>query len=585
MKTDAKMISGLFFRLLPAQILLVAVGSINSLIDGAMAGNAMGPLAMAAIGLYAPFVKIVETVNGVFLGGSQILCGQFLGKNQIERTRGVFSLDMTLMTVLAAVLTAAGLLAPRFIAGILGADPEAMAGLADYIAGMAPGILPWLLSMQLTGFLQIEQQQNRTYFGMGVMAAVNLGLDYLFLYRLQMGMLGLGLATSISYWAVLLVLGTYYMTGKATISFRLKGMLRSDLGKIIAIGFPGAIVTFCLAVRGIILNALLLRYAGNDGVSALSALNTCGGLLFAISAGLGAATRLLVSIYIGEEDPVSLGIVMRTALIKGVAMVCGAAAVTFVLARPLTGLFFSDPGSEVYRLTVLLFRIFPFCMPLSAINVVMTNYFQSSSRIKIVNVLSVMDGVVGTVLSSLLLAPFMGAAGVWLAHVLNGIFTLIAVVVYSRMVRGKMPRTIDDLLALPEGFGVAEDQRLDISIHNTTEVTDTSRLVIEFCKRVGIDARRTMYAGLCMEEMAGNIVEHGFSDGKKHMVDVRVVNRAEGLLLRIKDDCRAFDPKEKLALIDPEDVTHNIGLRMVQRLAKDLSYSNVMGLNVLTILL
>ncbi len=88
-----------------------------------------------------------------------------------------------------------------------------------------------------------------------------------------------------------------------------------------------------------------------------------------------------------------------------------------------------------------------------------------------------------------------------------------------------------------------------------------------------------------MEEMAGNIVEHGFTDKKTHIVDIRVVNRADGLLLRIKDDCRAFDPKEKLALIDPEDVTHNIGLRMTQRLAKDLSYSNILGLNVLTILL
>jgi anti-sigma regulatory factor (Ser/Thr protein kinase) len=204
---------------------------------------------------------------------------------------------------------------------------------------------------------------------------------------------------------------------------------------------------------------------------------------------------------------------------------------------------------------------------------------------KIVHVLSIMDGVAGTVLSSLILAPVLGAAGVWIAHVLNGVYTLAAVVVYSCMHRRKIPHSIEDLLAIPEDFGVAEDQRLDISIHNETEVTETSQLVMDFCRRVGIDAKRSIYAGLCMEEMAGNIVEHGFTDGKDHMVDVRVVNRPEGLLLRIKDDCRAFNPKEKLELIDPEDVTHNIGLRMAQRFARELSYSNVLGLNVLTILL
>ena len=585
MKTDSKMISNLFFKLLPVQIMLVAIGSINSLIDGAIAGNYIGPIAMAMIGLYAPAIKIIETINGVLLGGSQILCGQFLGKNQIDRTRSVFSLDMTVLILLSVVLTVMCVSMPHLIAGMFGADIETKQGLSAYILGMAPGILPWIMTMQLTAFLQIEQQQNRIYAGMAVMAVVNLGLDYLLICVLHMGMLGLGLATSVSYWAVFFVMGSYYFTKKATIKYRRQGIVWSDIKDILKIGFPGAIVTFCLAVRGIILNALLLHYAGNDGVSALSALNTCGGLLFAISAGLAAATRLLVSIYIGEEDRASLIAVMRTALVKGVAMVCAAAVLVFVLARPISGIFFDDPASNVYRLTVLLFRIYPFCMPLSAITVIMINYFQSSSRMKIVHVLSFMDGVAGTVLSSLILAPIMGAVGIWIAHVLNGVYAIIAVVVYAYIVNIRFPVTLEKLLAIPDDFGVAEDQRLDISIHNEKEVTDTAQLVMEFCRKVGIDAKHAMYAGLCMEEMAGNIVEHGFPDGKRHLVDVRVVNRADGLLLRIKDDCRAFDPNEKLAMIDPEDVTHNIGLRMVQRFAKEMSYSNVLGLNVLTILL
>ena len=77
MKTDANMISGLFFRLLPVQILLVAVGSVNSLIDGAMAGNLIGPVAMAVIGLYAPAIKIIETINTVLLGAPRSSADSF----------------------------------------------------------------------------------------------------------------------------------------------------------------------------------------------------------------------------------------------------------------------------------------------------------------------------------------------------------------------------------------------------------------------------------------------------------------------------------------------------------------------------
>ena len=62
-----------------------------------------------------------------------------------------------------------------------------------------------------------------------------------------------------------------------------------------------------------------------------------------------------------------------------------------------------------------------------------------------------------------------------------------------------------------------------------------------------------------------------------------MVYKEEELVLRITDNCRAFDPQEKLALIDPDDITKNIGLRMVSRISRRMLYSNMLGLNVLTI--
>ncbi|MBR3151185.1 MAG: hypothetical protein IKF46_04300, partial [Erysipelotrichaceae bacterium] len=55
------------------------------------------------------------------------------------------------------------------------------------------------------------------------------------------------------------------------------------------------------------------------------------------------------------------------------------------------------------------------------------------------------------------------------------------------------------------------------------------------------------------------------------------------VILRIKDDCVPFDPGERQKLTDNEDISKNIGLRMVFRMAKDIKYQNILGLNVLTI--
>lgn len=84
--------------------------------------------------------------------------------------------------------------------------------------------------------------------------------------------------------------------------------------------------------------------------------------------------------------------------------------------------------------------------------------------------------------------------------------------------------------------------------------------------------------------MAGNIVSYGFKDNEKHHVDIRVVAK-DGIILRIRDDCREFDPKKYLEQFSPEDKTKNIGIRMIAGIAKDMTYRRNAGINTLLIVI
>ena len=109
--------------------------------------------------------------------------------------------------------------------------------------------------------------------------------------------------------------------------------------------------------------------------------------------------------------------------------------------------------------------------------------------------------------------------------------------------------------------------------------------MIDFCERRGIDRRRAFLAGLSLEEMAGYIVQHGFvGDKRRHLADIRVVHGESDVILRLRDNCFAFDPMERVKLMDrSDDGVSNIGIRMIHGLAKDVQYQNLLGLNVLTI--
>ena len=172
----------------------------------------------------------------------------------------------------------------------------------------------------------------------------------------------------------------------------------------------------------------------------------------------------------------------------------------------------------------------------------------------------------------------------YIANVLNGVVTALFVVVYAAFKIRHFPRNIEELMALPEDFGASEQERLDLSVKCMDDVVNISEEIQFFCLERGIDDRRAHLAGLALEEMAGNIVDYGFeADRKKHTVDVRVVHREDEVLLCIKDDCVKFDPDEFVKMTGKgEDLTKNIGLRIVFRIAKEVKYQNVLGLNVLT---
>ena len=81
------------------------------------------------------------------------------------------------------------------------------------------------------------------------------------------------------------------------------------------------------------------------------------------------------------------------------------------------------------------------------------------------------------------------------------------------------------------------------------------------------------------------MVEHGFhKDNKKHhTVDVRVMHKEGDIILRIRDDCKSFDPSSYVKMMDPGENGKNAGIQLVYKIAREVRYQNLLGLNMLTI--
>lgn len=573
-----------FFKMLPVQILIFAMASVNSLVDGAVAGRFLDATAVGVIGLYYTVVRILDATGAVLVGGSSVICGRFMGAGDLQKTNGVFRLNLTVTFLVGACFSLISFLFPRELASLLGADASLAPALATYIAGYAIGIVPQLLSQQLSMFLQLERQNKRGYTGVGVMIVSNILLDLVFVAALDMGIFGLALATALSYWLYFLVLIPYYFTKQAQLRFSLRDVLWEELMPLIKTGLPGAILIFCFAIRALVLNRLLLSIDGSDGLAANSAFNMVNGLVISFCTGTGSVVRTMSSISIGEEDRDAIRDIVKTGLTKAFLISLAISACLFVVSPFITLMFFSDPGTHVYQITLLNFRFYCISLPIILILEVFQNYLQASGHKGFVIFLAVFDGFVSVTAIAVILAPFLGVTGVWAAMPAGNFIVVIVILLYIAVRIHKIPRCLNDLLVLPDDFGAAENEHLILTVTDRGEVSSAAEKVQRFCEGLGVPEKTAFYAALSTEEMAGNIVQHGFpADNDRHEIQIRVIKKEDGILLRIKDNCIPFNPKERAEHMQGGDPVKNIGLRMVMRLANELNYQNLLGLNVLTV--
>ncbi|MBQ9010938.1 MAG: ATP-binding protein [Clostridia bacterium] len=581
---ENRMLTRLVFRLLPVQIMIVAMGSINSLVDGVVASRCISPTMVGVVGLYYSMLRVMEAIGAVLLGGTSVLCGRYMGRGEIEKTSGVFSLNLTVTLLTGTVLTAVSVAAPDVVARVLGANQELEEALVYYILGYSIGIIPQLLSQQLAFFLQLERASKTGYLGVAAMILMNTGLDILFVGVWKMNLWGLALATSVSNWVYFLILFQHYLGKDRQLAFHPRRASWHELPELLKIGFSGALLVFCLTIRSIVINRVLLRFSGGDALSSMTAFNMISGILLALPLGMGAVVRMLTSVFVGEEDGKAIQNLISVSLGQVMLMVALIGAAVFLFSHGLAHLYFADTSSQVFHQTWLLFRIYSICIPMVLFCAVSANYFQAVGRIAFVNVVSVFDGFLSMVIPALLLAPRLGATGVWLSLPIGIAMTALLGPLYSIISCRRIPRCLSEWLLLHQVLKEEGCPRFEGFVQRMEDVTVLSEKAGEFCLCHGIERVRSSYCALCVEEMAGNIVRHGFRNSHHgHSAQVRILIKKREVLLRMKDDGIPFNPRERAELLSGEKPYEHIGIRMIFKLASEVEYQNLMGLNVLSI--
>ena len=568
-----------YYSFVVVSILSSLTATAGMLIDNIIVGRYLGTEALGAMGIVGPVSLVFSAIGNICSGGGGARAAHALGRGERDKFCRIFTANMLFVLIAGAVLTILGLLFSPGIATLLGAKDALHEPAADYLYGYFIGAVPTIALSAMMSFIRLDGSPKLPLICIGVMSFANIVLDLMMVHVFHLGMFGMALATTISYIFAVATAFTHFLKKDSILRFvKPKGFF-DDLAKTVLTGFPTAISRISDTVKVMLLNNMMVIYVSVAAVTALNVRTTTSNFLGAVVLGIGQAATPTIGMFFGEEDRTAMKDTLKTTLKVGLTINSVLALV--LLAFPA---FFAKllgvTDESLLKMSVMAIRFFGIGMPLQLINTTLLNYYQCTKKVGMATMICVLQSLVYTVVFAFILIRPMGANGVWLAFLLGEILTLLTVILRLSLKNRKTVLNLDSIMMLDENFGGNPKDRLELSIGNSMdEVMMISKGIYKFGTNRNLSRETLNILSLCIEELAGNVVQHAFKPGEKRWLDLTILDKPDKLIVRIRDNGAAFDPVVYLGNGDAK----GFGIRMVQKLSDNIEYRRNMGLNNLII--
>ncbi len=575
---EMTMIRKLIRQMLAAQVLSALTVSVCLLIDNVMIARFLGEEAIAAYSLANPLLLAIGAIGSLLAAGVQVVCGQALGRGSQEEASACFSSATAISLIVSVFFAVLVLLFHPFLARIMGAgkEGELFNHTKDYLAGFSIGAPGSMGALVLVPFMQMAGQSGLLITAVLTMTVMDVGLDLLNVLVFHGGMFGMGLASAISYYAAMIVSAFYFLSKKSIFRFSRRHVNAHRIADLFRWGVPTCFTMGATVLMVYCMNRILSGLNGSAAVAAFAVIMSIGNSACCITTGIGGVSLTMAGILYQEEDRSGLQEMLRLLCRYSLLLGLGMGLLLNVFAPTFVSIFIPNAG-HTRDMAVLGVRLFAAGLIPCCITNVLKFSYQATERVTLTEIISLVEGAVLPLLSAFLLSYAIGLDGAWLFFAVGELLTLLLEGLLIWKKKGRLPWKDGAALLLKNDFGTQKDQLLELEISSLPEVAAAARSVEQFCLERGQDSHTSNHLALCVEEMAANTIQHGFSGkkGENHLA-IRVQRRRNGgWILRFRDDCRAFDPVHYV----PQEGEQALGIRLVMAMAEEANYTYSMNLN------
>lgn len=405
--------------------------SVYILFDTIFIGQGVGSKGLTALNISLPIYSIYFG-TGLLIGiGGSTLMSIEKGRERLDKANKIFTLSFILGLILATIYCIIGFVFLEEIALVLGATKEIMPFVKEYMVVVVIGTIPFVMGSVMAPFIRADKAPKKAMFAVIFSGFLNIILDYIFVFPLDMGMRGAAIATVFSYTISCLILLTHLLSKNNTLRFKKDFYKLSYITRIFKCGLPSLFIEVSLGFVIFIFNIQILKIIGDDGVTAYSIISNTGIIAVALFNGISQTIQPLISINMGanlKERATRLrNLGLFTALVIGVAFFI----LCIIFPEQIVRIFV-NPNNEVLAIAINSIRIYSIAFIIMGINMVSGSYFQSIELAKESFIIAFCRGLLFVSICVFILPLFIGINGVWLSVPIGELLTLIVTIVFVK---------------------------------------------------------------------------------------------------------------------------------------------------------
>jgi len=399
--------------------------------DGAFVGHGVGSIGLASINIAAPLFMLISGIGLTFGIGGSVVASIHLSRGSVKAANINITQSLIGAEVLGILLSAIICLFPEPTCRLFGASDALMPTTWSYMRWLVWGLPLYIPAYVVPFIVRLDGRPRVAMLLHLVLAAMNIFLDWLLIFPLNMGLEGAAIATTsssvfvaaVSIWFLLarprtLMLYRLRLTGKS-----LRLTLR-NLGYQIRMGGSTMVGEMSLALLMIIGNYVFIKYLGEDGVAAFSVGCYCTPICFMLGNAIVESVQPIISYAHGVGNVGRLRESLRVALVAAVSS--GLLGMGFMmLGDKWICQVFLDPDCRAYELCVAGLPWFSLAFFFVSVNITLVGIYQSLEQAGKAVAVTLLRGLVLLLPSFLILPQILGIPGIWLSLPMAEALTMV----------------------------------------------------------------------------------------------------------------------------------------------------------------